>query len=238
MTRPLRPFFSYFGSKWRIAPRYGAPRHATVIEPFAGSAAYAHHFHDRAVLLCDADPTVANLWRWLIRASEDEILSLPDVPDGTNTRDLSLRPEAESLIGFWLGRALVRPNRSPARWMRDRIRPNLFWSERTRHFLASQLPAIRHWTVLDDYREAPDVEATWFVDPPYQVAGRNYRVGASTLDFSALASWCRSRRGQVIVCENDGATWLPFRSFGTVKGCMGTGRAGLSREVVWTNDQG
>ncbi len=36
----------------------------------------------------------------------------------------------------------------------------------------------------------------------------------------------------MIACENEGATWLPFRPFATLKaGVNGEG----SREVVWTN---
>jgi 16S rRNA G966 N2-methylase RsmD len=71
---------------------------------------------------------------------------------------------------------------------------------------------------------------TWFIDPPYQRAGRHYRFGPDQIDYKELAAWCLSRPGQVIVCENHGADWLPFQSLSEVK----TTRAGRrSREVVW-----
>ena len=49
---------------------------------------------------------------------------------------------------------------------------------------------------------------------------------------AALSEWCRSRRGQVMVCENEGARWLPFRPFRSIQSTSN----GVSREVIWTND--
>ena len=97
---------------------------------------------------------------------------------------------------------------------------------------------------LGDYRSAPDLEATWFVDPPYQPTrgmktgqGLGYAPGCTSreLDYGELAEWCRSRRGQVIVCEQEGADWLPFRPCGTSAtrgasaGARSSGRATVSR---------
>ena len=81
------------------------------------------------------------------------------------------------------------------------------------------------------YDLAPDVEATWFIDPPYNNAvGRYYIHGPEALDYESLGRWCQSRRGQVMVCENDGAEWLPFSPFETLKaGVNGSG----SKEVLW-----
>ena len=55
----LIPFFSYFGSKHSFATEYPAPVYDTVIEPFAGSAAYAHAHHDRRVILIERYDIVA-----------------------------------------------------------------------------------------------------------------------------------------------------------------------------------
>jgi hypothetical protein len=95
--------------------------------------------------------------------------------------------------------------------------------------------------VLGDYREAPDIEATWFVDAPYQRTregwwsqGMGYGPGCTSadLDHGELAAWCRSRRGQVIVCEQAGASWLPFRPLSGSRCSNGRRRM----EVVWTDD--
>lgn len=64
--------------------------------------------------------------------------------------------------------------------------------------------------ICGDYTDAPDVAATWFIDPPYQIAGREYRHDSRAIDYTALGAWCHARRGQVIACENVGADWLPF----------------------------
>ena len=80
--------------------------------------------------------------------------------------------------------------------------------------------------------------AVWIVpakgpndDPPYQTAGRAYRF--HDLDYPALAEWCKSRTGQVIVCENAGAAWLPFEPFRTIKGLEGKRGGKQSVEVIW-----
>jgi hypothetical protein len=41
----------------------------------------------------------------------------------------------------------------------------------------------------------------------------------------------------VIVCENEGADWLPFRPHGRHKTLnRKDGQQGYSREAIWTND--
>lgn len=37
--RVIRPLFSFFGAKWRLAPRYPAPAHRTIVEPCEASGA-------------------------------------------------------------------------------------------------------------------------------------------------------------------------------------------------------
>ena len=50
----LRPFFGYYGGKWRDAVKhYPAPQFDIVMEPFAGSAGYALRYAERNVVLCD-----------------------------------------------------------------------------------------------------------------------------------------------------------------------------------------
>lgn len=229
----LRPFFGYYGGKWRDALRnYPAPMHDTIVEPFAGSAGYALRHAERRVLLCERDPQIASVWRYLLRASPKEILAIPDLPADGSVDDLTLPQEARWLVGLWLNRAAARPRKSPSKWMRDKIRPGSFWGRRVRETIASQVEAIRHWQLIEGDYSACEVEgpATWFIDPPYQLAGQHYHHSSRDIDFERLSQWCRGRRGQVIVCENEGADWLPFKLLDTVK----TTRAGRrSREVVW-----
>ena len=98
-----------------------------------------------------------------------------------------------------------------------------------------QVEAIRHWTVVEaSWNELPDAECTWFVDPPYDSrVGKRY-IHAD-VDTVALGRWCRARSGQVIACENVGATWLPFEPLRVVKGQVKNGVQQWSAEAVWTS---
>ena len=230
----LRPFFGFYGGKWRDARNYPIPQHSVLVEPFCGSAGYSLRYPDREVILCDIDPVIVGVWQYLLRVSPAEVLALPDVPLDGCVDDLKVCPEARWLIGFWLNRAPSAPRKRPSAWMRSGVRPGSFWGQRVRLTIASQLQYVRHWNVMQvDYREifSPEIPATWFVDPPYAVAGKHYTHGARGIDYAHLAKWCQKLNGQVIVCENTGASWLPFKELAEVK----TTRAGKrSAEVVWT----
>lgn len=231
----LRPFFGYYGGKWRDAVKnYPSPEHDMIVEPFAGSAGYSVRHASRRVVLCEIDPYVAGVWRYLIRASAAEILLLPDLEEGETADDLPVPQEARWLVGFWLSRGVSSPRKSPSSWMRSGVRPGSFWGTRARETIASQVDEIRHWQIFEgDYRECPvNSTATWFIDPPYANAGKHYRFGSGGIDFADLANWCRSRPGQTIVCENDGASWLPFEPLAKVKATRPGGR---SSEAIWTN---
>lgn len=231
----LRPFFGFYGGKWRDALKhYPAPQHDTIIEPFAGSAGYALRYYDRKVVLCDLDPVLAGVWTYLINVKPQELLRIPDLAFDQTVDDLKVCQEARWLIGFWLNRGVATPRRKPSKWMRIQIRPGSFWGERVRTTLARQVDAIRHWKVYHrSYADAPAPKlATWFIDPPYQRAGQHYRCGADDIDYVALSSWCQARKGQVIVCENEGADWLPFKPLASVK----TTRSKRSKEAVWISD--
>lgn len=235
----MRPFFTYTGGKWRLAPRYPAPAHDTIVEPFAGSAGYSLRYPEHDVILVDLDPQVATLWEYLIAASPEDILSLPLWHEGEwdSTDDLVHLSEGESLlIRGWLNKGTF--GKRPSSWMRSGEYDSQFWGPEIRDRVAAQVPHIKHWKVLHGpYDIAPDVVATWFIDPPYEVAGYTYDVGSETIDFPALGAWCRSRQGQVIVCENVGASWLPFRPFADTHAMQAGYRLGRSQEAVWINEE-
>lgn len=254
----LRPFFSYYGSKFRLAPHYAPPRYTTIYEPFAGSAGYALAYPDRRVVLIDKDPVIAGLWNYLIHVSPEEIMRLPAHVE--NVDDHAIPQEAKWLIGFWLNAATTAPCRTPSKWVRQaqagdnwesqpspgrtrvgytpQAAKDRFWGEGKRALIASQVDKIRHWEVRHgSYADIPDEEATWFVDPPYRVMGAYYKMSAKQIDFAHLGEWCRSRSGQVIVCENAGAGWLPFRLFRDVKSNQARrGAKARNVEVIWTSD--
>jgi 16S rRNA G966 N2-methylase RsmD len=119
--------------------------------------------------------------------------------------------------------------------MRSGIRPNSYWGEVIRQRVADQVDAIKHWKIFNkSYEESPDLEATWFIDPPYQgECGKKYRCKLD--QYTKLGEWCLKRRGQAIVCERAGADWLPFRPFQSIKATPGARGKSYSEEVIWTN---
>lgn len=213
-------FFSYFGGKFMRSRYYPEPRHSTIIEPFAGAAGYSVRHYTRNVVLYDTSPYVAGVWRYLLHASSNEILRLPLVTPGEDVRTLPIPQEAQWLIGFWINQGSAVPKRTVGgRRSNKRAGYYATWGEPARNRLARQVDLIRHWRIYEaDYREAPDIEATWFIDPPYSKHPNHYPHSIS--DYSALAEWCQLRQGQVIVCETEGATWLPFKPITTVAGTL------------------
>jgi hypothetical protein len=228
----LNAFFSYFGGKSSLARYYPPPAHDTVIEPFAGAAGYATRYHRKRVILVEKDTRVAALWRYLIRVSARELLALPDLAEGGKVSDLRVSDEARLLIGYNVQfSASGGPRNSLTTWSKGSAS---MWGPVLRARLAAQVEKIRHWRLIEgDYTCAPDVEATWHIDPPYEKMGAYYRCGAKSIDFRALGRWCRARKGQVMVCENAGARWLPFRAF---KSNAPSSNKAASAEVIWTND--
>lgn len=218
----MRPLFSYFGGKWKHVPRYPRPEHDTIVEPFAGAAGYATAYYGRKVILVEKSPVIAALWRYLIAVKPEEILKLPTFRAGEKISDVPwLIPEARTLLGLRVGQGSQAPRDKASPWGADN------WNDRAKETLAKQVELIRHWTIIEgDYSAAPDVKATWFIDPPYQVEGFRYLASGNAIDFPKLGEWCRARKGLVMVCENEGADWLPFVPFFELKG------AAQKREVA------
>lgn len=228
----MKPLFPFYGSKWRDARRYPPPRNGRVIEPFAGSAGYSLWYEPASVELIEIDPIIVGVWRYLIGASSREILALPDLEVGESVDGLNVPQEARWLIGFWLNRGSAQPKKTKTAYSARTERQQLVWSERARERIAHDVQGIRHWRVregswesgvgaLDRFTDA----ITYFIDPPYADKGRYYRF--RDVDYAALGAWARILPN-AIVCEQDGADWLPFRPLATIKSTRGT-----SSEVIW-----
>jgi hypothetical protein len=235
----VKPFFCYYGGKWRMARHYPAPMYPVIVEPFAGAAGYSTAWGaGRTCLLADRDPVLARLWRWLIAATPEDVRALPLIAAGQDVRTLPVAAGAQDLIAFWLNKGVSRPRRTASAWMRAGTHSTSFWGPTVRERVASQVPHIKAWEAAHaSFTDLPDIEATWFIDPPY--AGRpgsHYTYGSAQIDYARLAAWCRSRRGQVIVCEAQGADWLPFAALGTFK-ANATSVGRRTAEGVWEREQ-
>lgn len=229
----LLPFFTFYGGKYRAATHYPVPQHDVLVEPFAGSAGYALHHHERQVILRDLDPVIVTTWLYLLSASPEDVAALPDLEPGQSVFDVDVPLGARHLIGWWLNKGSARPKHRPSAFMRTYPRGAPYWGESIRERIATQLPAIAHWRAeLGSYEHSPEIEATWFVDPPYQWAGQHYRCHSGPIDYPALGDWCKARRGQLIVCEADDATWLPFRSLASIDGTEGRQKTSRARREL------
>ena len=222
---PPRPFFPFYGSKWRIARLYPPPS-GPVIEPFAGSAGYSVYFGVRRVLLLDVDPIIVGVWDYLINASQLEILALPMLQPGECVSHLKVSQEARWLIGFWINRGSSTPRNTLTQFSARTEKSQLVWSQKAKERIARQQHYIRHWEVRHgSFEEAPDLGATWFIDQPYTTKGRYYRF--HDIDYAALAEWVRTRSGLVIACDNPAATYLPFESLVNAKSTKGFAQEGI-----------
>ena len=233
----MKPFFPYIGSKYTLAPRYGAPRYPVVIEPFCGSAAYAVRHNIKHAILIDKFYKICDLWGYLVAARPKDIMKLPidfdrisqlDIPDG-----------AKYLIGFWISKGDAEPKDTRSAWARQyRYDPICrVWNEAVRDRIAKQVDLIKEWEILwGDFQLAPDIEATWFVDPPYFDAGRRC-YNDWQIDYPKLERFCRTRLGQLIVCEGSDAPWFEFKHFANARGTFGKFRTGRSSEFAYIGDR-
>lgn len=240
----MKTFFPYYGSKYNAVKKYQEPVHDTIIEPFAGSACYAVRHHDkvRKVILYDINPVVAGVWRYLIKATPKDIMDLPyKLEDVMNLNKLNISEEEKNLIGFWLVRGSSTPNMIPSKWMmtyvggEEKKYTGSFWGEEVRKRIADQVPLIKEWEIYEEsYKGCDNIEATYFVDPPYSTPpGKSYKCPLKPEDFKELGEWCESRKGQVIVCEQETANWLDFQVLGKLQSL--NKRYDKSSEVVWYN---
>lgn len=249
------PMFKYFGSKYRSSVHYPAPKYDLIIEPFAGGAGYSLRHREHTVLLADLDEELIDLWQWLISAAPEEIAAIPTegLVTGQDIRTLGLSPGQAQLMRRWqrtghcsswtVSNITTGESDWCAKHGKGQAGGNTgMWHYNTRDYLIGAVEEIRHWGAeCCSYLDLPtDVEATWFVDPPYRgVKYGSYKHGLRGIDYQQLAAWCRSLPGQVIVCEQLGADWLPFRDCCEVSGMRGKmrGVAGAkSQEMIWTND--
>lgn len=220
--------WSYYGSKTNIIDLYPKPLHDKIIEPFCGTARYALKYWEHEILLVDKYPVITEIWKYLQQCSPQDILGLPRFKKGENINDHTYDCDAQRyLIGFLIGFGFTDPRKSASPRMRNR--PNAI--NYTIKKIAADLFKIKHWEIIEGgYDEIPNQIATWFFDPPYEFGGHAYKHSNKHIDFKSLAEHVTTREGQVIVCENMKARWLPFVPF-KVQNVL----TGAHAEAIWTN---
>jgi len=224
--------FYFYGGKRRLAPFYPPPKYKTIVEPFAGSAAYSvYHLSrgtaDRAILV-EKDPRVCEIWRRVLAMEPSDLLEHPIPQAGDRIDDFLLMTSACS----------NRIARQKDMIVTERM-PVVI--ERMFRQIAAVLPQVKNRVQIieGDYTKAPKQKATWFIDPPYHVNGRPQQRGmgyaegcnSDSLNYQALAKWSRQRLGQKIVCEQAGADWLPFEYLRLARNSIGN----KAEEVAWVD---
>jgi site-specific DNA-adenine methylase len=216
--------FSYYGSKSKIVDYYPPPKHKRIIEPFAGSARYSLKYWQNDVLLVDKYPVIVEVWNYLKNASEADIKGLPKLDTGQTIDDYDLSDIERKFMGFMVQDGTTGMRRTASYFAVKRMDEKF-------DFIIKNLHKIKHWEIkLGSYDELENVEATWFIDPPYEFGGHEYKCSNKNIDFDKLAEWCKERNGQVIVCENTKATWLPFKPMKEMQGTMFK-----TTEAIWSN---
>lgn len=217
--------FSYYGSKSKIVDLYPPPKYDKIIEPFAGSARYSLKYWQKDILIVDKYELVVKIWRWLQQCSKDDILKLPKMRCGDDIRNYGLS-ECETLfLSFISGGGVNTP-----KWTVSKFGDFEHGNQNVYKRIANSLHKIRHWNIIEgSYDEIENHEATWFIDPPYQVGGHKYYH--NKIDYHSLSKWCELRKGQVIVCENMAADWMIFKPLRKIQGVKNTNTV----EAIWSN---
>lgn len=220
----MRPFFPYYGSKYRLARLLGPPQCDTIIEPFAGSACYSLFWWEywwgpkKQVILVDIDPVIIGVFEWLKSPSAArDIGRLPDRVLHIDELD-DLKPKvceaAKWFVGLWLDHAQSRPAVTMCNWGRNSVKWRNYWSADIKYRILKQIPLIRNnpTIICGNYWDAPDIEAHWHIDAPYQGScGRAYRL--NHIDYHALGQFVDSLKGYIQVCGGPDDDWLPFEFF-------------------------
>ena len=217
--------FSYYGSKSKIVNYYPPPKFDKIIEPFAGSARYSLKYWQNEVLLVDKYPIIIDVWHYLQNASENDILKLPKLKAGENLNNFDLTNIEKLFLGFVIVGGLESP-----RLKCGNFRGNQY-QDRILKKIANNLFKIKHWKIIEgNYENIDNIEATWFIDAPYQFGGHSYKHSNKQLNFAELSEWCKSRNGQSIVCENSKADWMNFKPIIEMVGSIHK-----TTEAIWSN---
>lgn len=223
--------WSYYGRKTKVIKMYPESKHNIIIEPFAGTAVYSLHNDNwkKEVHLIEKYDVIVDLWHYLQQASEQDILSLPDINCGESLDvHTQLCKEERYLLGFAINEGSANPKVTASKkksfnnWNKNKPK------------IASNLHKIRHWDIrcgeYDEFDDINNLTATWFIDPPYQYGGQYYRHKFA--DYEKLAKYCNTRSGQIIVCENTKADWLDFKPLKEMHGQLHT-----TTEAIWYKEE-
>lgn len=115
---------------------------------------------DKKVKLYDTNPKIYLVWKYLIEATKEQILALPDIETGQKVTDFNLSEAEKYLIGFCINPGSSCPKITASKRCK--------WTKYKEN-IANTVDKIKHWEIYQDsYENIPNQVATWHIDPPYQ----------------------------------------------------------------------
>lgn len=165
--------FPYSGNKTRMLAKLPPPPWGThtIIEPFAGSAAYGLHYRPQRLVIAEASERVREMWLWLTAHATPQALrelerARPPVP--LDVRQLGLDRPRETLLRLCCGGLYAGTLAAWKLYTQHRFNANR---------IIEALPYLQSSVVvLDDYKATAAYRGLFFVDPPYADTAPNYGV--------------------------------------------------------------
>ena len=193
------------------------------------------------VILIEKNKAIYDVWRYLQTASEAELLALPDLSHNESLDDYDLTHVQKKLISLF-----ASPSRPPWRYF-PKVSGMSRWTPTRKLRLVECARRVRDWTIIHgDYTQAPDVQATWFIDPPYHstaeeekggLLGAGYGKEFGSARIGVAVQQVDHRRIQVPrVREVGGHVARHTALHGEEVGGLAVGREALSKHMV--QDQG
>ena len=200
----------YSGSKKRLLKFLPSPPLGTktIIEPFAGSAAYGLHYKPSQLVLAEANTDVRELWNWVATTATAKDLTELEAKKPTekvDIRTLGLSKPQETLMRLSISGAYVGQLSSFIAYPQHSFDLSV---------LREVLPYLQRSVqrpVLDDYTKTARTNGFYFVDPPYLKTQGNYidksakedMTGGVTAD--AIKGFLASLKGPWLFTYGEGA---------------------------------
>lgn len=203
----------YSGSKARLLKHLPLllPSTSTIVEPFAGSLAFALAHQPASIVAAEANPLVRELWEYLRSEATDERLAFLETLRPTEKVDAfewaqryELTAPETTLIRLQISGAYVGQLSSRVLYPQHTL--SLKAERSLLSYIQRALKPVRTSFELcqDEDREG----AVFFIDPPFLGTSANYKAPGKDfggLDAKSLEDWVLSLKCPVLFTYGDGA---------------------------------
>ena len=205
----MRTAFSFYGGKGMLSSKYPPPKYKTIVEPFAGGAAYSLKYYNHDCILIEKNKDVCAVWEYIKNPNKKELEKIPQhITPGMKVSDFKIdNPAFINILRFAANvgtggtkKKMETITKIGAKhFYKNTVQKILFWTDK-----------IKHWQIYNgDYFDFDFGEASYFIDPPYQnQAGTLYKYGSKVIDYTNLKKYISTLKGQIIICENSESEWI------------------------------